>query len=93
MIFLAGITGLLCMHFLLKMTWKVTAVIGCYLLLMYHAHARLYRKQRIEQRRFEDVCVYLESLLYSFLREGKIIRAFEGFVRTSVYGIPVSLKL
>lgn len=86
MIFLAGITGLLCMHFLLKTTWKVTAVIGCYLLLMYHAHARLYRKLRIEQRCFEDVCVYLESLLYSFLREGKIIRAFEDVSRTLAIG-------
>lgn len=82
MIVLAGITGLLCMHFLLKLNVCLTGMIAGYLLLMYRVHKRWYLKQKREQTCFEEVCVYLETLLYSFLKEGKIIRAFEDVNRT-----------
>lgn len=86
MIIFAGMIGLFCMHVLLKTNWLFTGIIGIYLFFMYRIHMKLYRKQKEETRCFEDVCVYLETLLYSFLREGKIIRAFEAVNQTIAAG-------
>lgn len=82
MIVLILLTEIYFLHLLLKLSWWSTLEISCFLLLTYIPHKKLWVAQKREEARFEDVCIYLDTLLYSFLREGKIIRAFEDVYRS-----------
>lgn len=77
MIYMAVFAGVFCIHLLLKLNLWVTLAVGIYLICVCPIHRKLYCIQQCEKRKFLEVCEYLEILLYSFAREGKIIRAFE----------------
>lgn len=82
MIYLFVFVGVYCLHVLLKLNWITTAVIGFYLLVMSTFHKKRYRMQKDSIRRFNEAVVYMDTLLYAFLKERKIIRAFEDVYST-----------
>lgn len=86
MIVVVILIGTFGIHLLLKMNFWATIMVGGYFLLVSPIHMRLLKEQKDQQKRFLDVCEYLEMLLYSFAREGKIIRAFEDVYRSLAEG-------
>lgn len=62
---------------LLKLNIISTLIIFVFIMLMQHFHRKKSRSFKLEQRRFQDVSLYIDTLLYSFLKEKKIMRAFE----------------
>ena len=65
------------LHLLLKLNWVCTAVVLVFLLVMQHFHRIKGQRFQEARKRFLDVSLYIDTLLYSFLKEQKIIRAFE----------------
>lgn len=72
MIYLFVFVGLFFIHLILKLNVPVTIVLGVYFLVTVRFHLRRYRKQKEEQQRFTDAAVYMDTLLYAFVKEGKI---------------------
>lgn len=70
------------LHLLLKLNWIITAILFVYLMLITRLHRKLYDRQMIQVKRYEEVSVYLDILMYAFAKEGKVIRAFEDVVNT-----------
>ena len=65
------------LHLLLKMSWSATAVVLVFLLAMLPVHIKKYKQMKRQEGRFEDVCLYMDTLLYAFSKEMKIDRALE----------------
>ena len=65
------------LHLLLKLNWISTAVVLVFLMITQYFHRRKNTGFKAERQRFLDVSLYIDTLLYSFLKEKKIIRAFE----------------
>ena len=65
------------LHLLLKLNWISTAVVLVFLMITQYFHRRKSNGFKAERQRFLDVSLYIDTLLYSFLKEKKIIRAFE----------------
>ncbi|MCD7709156.1 MAG: hypothetical protein LUI02_04710, partial [Clostridiales bacterium] len=80
------IAGIFCLHLLLKMNWVTSAVIFAYLLVMLQVHRKKYAGQKMQKRRFTEVCEYLDSLLYSFAKEEKVDLALENVEAALVDG-------
>ena len=74
------------LHLLLKLNWVCTAVVLVFLLVMQHFHRIKGQRFQEARKRFLDVSLYIDTLLYSFLKEQKIIRAFEDVKRWSYEG-------
>lgn len=55
----------------------ITILTGISFLLFLFLSNRQSREQKKQQTRFEEVCIYLNSLLAAFSREAKLIRALE----------------
>ncbi len=75
---------LLCfgLHLLLKLNWLFTGLLLVYFIIMLHFHKQKMKNASRQRERFEMVSVYIDTLLYSFVKEEKIIRAFEDVVST-----------
>lgn len=74
------------LHLLLKLNWVCTAVVLVFLLVMQHFHRIKGQRFQEARKRFLDVSLYIDTLLYSFLKEHKIIRAFEDVKSTLADG-------
>ncbi len=74
------------LHLLLKLNWVCTAVVLVFLLVMQHFHRIKGQRFQEARKRFLDVSLYIDTLLYSFLKEQKIIRAFEDVKSTLADG-------
>ena len=74
------------LHLLLKLNWVCTAVVLVFLLIMQHFHRIKGQRFQEARKRFLDVSLYIDTLLYSFLKEQKIIRAFEDVKSTLADG-------
>lgn len=74
------------LHLLLKLNWVCTAVVLVFLLVMQHFHRIKDQRFQEARKRFLDVSLYIDTLLYSFLKEQKIIRAFEDVKSTLADG-------
>lgn len=72
MIYLALLVGMYTLHLMLKMHWITTGIVTAYLLLRVRGHCKLYAKSVEQQLRFSDVTDYLDTILYAFLKEGKV---------------------
>ena len=74
------------LHLLLKLNWVCTAVVLVFLLVMQHFHRIKGQRFQEARKRLLDVSLYIDTLLYSFLKEQKIIRAFEDVKSTLADG-------
>ena len=65
------------LHLMLKLSWISTGIVLVFLLVMQHFHRKKHANFIEARKRFLDASLYIDTLLYSFLKEKKIIRAFE----------------
>lgn len=72
---IVGVVYLL--HICMRLSWEMTGVVGLFFLLMLPFHFSFWKQEKQQEQRLTEVCAYLDSLLYAFLREGKIVRAVE----------------
>lgn len=77
MIYLSLIALTYLLKILLKLNWISTVAVLCFLLVMQRWHKKKHLAYVNSVDRFEDVSLYIDTLLYSFMKERKIIRAFE----------------
>lgn len=57
------------LHLLLKLNWISTAVVLVFLMITQYFHRRKSNGFKAERQRFLDVSLYIDTLLYSFLKE------------------------
>lgn len=74
------------LHTLLKLNWYMSACVMLFLLLIYPSFRRLYQLQKKQENRFFSATNYMDTLLYSFLREQKI----EAAITDVLYALPES---
>lgn len=60
------------LHVLLKLDWEVTLVLCLFAIFVIPFHHRLYKKSKDNQQRFYEVSLYLDTILYSFVKEEKV---------------------
>lgn len=77
MIYVIMLVLLYIIRLLLKLSWFSTAVLLLYFVAAISYHRRLHREQKKQEIRFRDASIYMDTLLYAFAKEGKILRAFE----------------
>lgn len=75
MIYLAVVAGMYTLHLMLKMHWVTTGVVTLYFIFRVRGHLKLHRKACEQRLRFGEVNDYLDTVLYAFLKEGKIENA------------------
>lgn len=86
MIYLSILVGMYTLRLMLKMHWITTGIVTLYLLIRVRRHQKLYAQSREQQLRFSDVTDYLETILYAFLKEGKIDTALSDTYEALVDG-------
>lgn len=59
-------------HLLLKMNWIVTGILAVFFLVMFPVHRKWYDKMKTQEQRFYDACLYIDTVLYAFVKEQKI---------------------
>lgn len=72
MIYLIVVFLTFLLHLILKLNWIMTGVTLVFLLLMLFVHKRWNKRQKIQQKRFFEASSYMDTMLYAFLKEGKI---------------------
>lgn len=77
MIYALIIVLVYCIHLALKLNWIATGILGVYLLIMLRFHTRYVGEKKRQEVRFRDASLYMDTLLYAFVKDGKIMRAFE----------------
>lgn len=60
------------LHVLLKLNLGLSLVLLVYGLIMLPIHRRMYRRQQEQERRFFEVSLYLDTMLYAFVKEEKV---------------------
>ena len=63
------------LHVLLKLNWYMTAILAVYAYIMVPRHQKRYEQFQENKKRFFEVSSYLDTLLYSFVKEEKIVLA------------------
>lgn len=77
MIYGIGIIIVGFLHVLLKLDWEITLVLSLFVLFVIPFHQRLYQKGKDYEKAFYDVSLYLDTLLYAFVKEEKVILAMQ----------------
>ena len=75
MIYLIMLAGLYALHVLLKLHWITTLVIGAFIACRIPKHCKMQQTKVENERKFGEVSEYLDTLLYSFVKEEKVERA------------------
>ena len=74
------------LHLLLKLNLVISLILLAFAEGMTFLHVRLYRKAEREKKRLGEASVYMDTLLYAFLKEEKILLAFEDLEQTLADG-------
>ena len=61
------------LHLMLKLSWIPTGIVLVFLLVMQHFHRKKHANFIEARKRFLDASLYIDTLLYSFLKEKKIM--------------------
>ncbi len=77
MIYFVGIVIVYFLHVLLQLNWEVTLVLFLYVVLMIPFHKKRYKKGKEYQLRFFEVSLYLDTILYAFVKEEKVDLAIQ----------------
>lgn len=72
MIYLIGATIVYLLHLLLKLDAELTIVLLLFVLFMLPFHKRCYERSKENEKRFLEVSMYLDTLLYAFVKEEKV---------------------
>lgn len=79
--FIAGII-VYTLHVVLRLDWGFTFVMFLFALFMVPKHRKQYQLAKKNQQRFYEVSMYLDTLLYSFVKEEKIELAVRDVAQT-----------
>ena len=77
--------GFICvyvLHVLLRLNWWVTGILAVLSYFLVRRHGMYYRQMKQCEQRFFDVSMYLETLLYSFVKEEKVDLAIRDVSQT-----------
>ena len=82
MIYFALIVGIILLHLMLKLNVVVTLITFILAIVMIPVHRKLLQKQKAYEERFLQSSLYLDTILYAFLKEEKIEGAMRDVSRT-----------
>ena len=74
------------LHVVLKLNWYMTAVLGLFACIMVPLHRKRYVIFLENKHRFFEVSSYLDTLLYSFVKEEKVVLAISDVSQTLPQG-------
>ena len=69
-------------HLILKLNWIMTGILGGMVLAVIPLHRRRRTKMIRQTNRFYDACLYMDTILYAFLKEGKVEAALADVTAT-----------
>jgi len=72
MIYFIGLIIVYFLHVLLKLHWKITLIMGLYMVFVIPLHKKSCLRAKNKQKRFFEVSLYLDTLLYAFVKEEKV---------------------
>lgn len=72
MIYAVGIFIVYVLHVLLKLNWYMTGVLLCFMVFVVPQYQKRYRQAKEKETRFFEVSMYLDTVLYSFMKEEKV---------------------
>ena len=75
MIYFIAMIIVYALHVLLRLNWYMTFVLAAFALFMIPQHKKRYQKAQENQKRFFEVSSYLDTLLYAFVKEEKVVMA------------------
>ena len=70
------------LHILLKLNIWIVLALGIYALIMIPMHRKWHQKSRMNQKRFQEAALYLDTLLYAFAKEEKVDLAVRDVCQT-----------
>lgn len=91
MIYLIAYVLVYALHVLLKLNWYMTALLAIYVSLVIPLHRKRYEIYKKNKDRFFDVSNYLDTLLYSFVKEEKVLLAMSDVCQTLPQGVMKNL--
>ena len=77
MIYICVLSGVFFLHLLLKLNWIAMIFVTIFAMLMLPQHQKQYRKYKQSKERFQEVALYMDTLLYAFSKEGKADKALQ----------------
>jgi len=86
MIYLIASVIVYALHVLLKLNWYMTVLLGLYAVFVVPIHKKRYKGYLESKRRFFEASSYLDTLLYAFLKEEKIVLAMADVSQTLPQG-------
>ncbi len=72
MIYVFTAVGVYFLHVLLKLNLWTSLALGIYVFFMLPKHKKLYGKMQCNKQRFHEVSLYLDTVLYAFVKEEKV---------------------
>lgn len=72
MIYFIALTIVFFFHLFLKMNWLMTGISVIFMLVLLPIHRKRYRAMQKQKKRFFEISVYMDTLLYAFVKDGKI---------------------
>lgn len=82
MVYLILVAIVFFLHLLLKMNWITTGIVMVLGLLLIPLHRKEKKKQSYNENRFFEASLYMDTVLYAFLKEEKIESAMKDVVLT-----------
>lgn len=70
------------LHVLLKLNWYATGVLMVFAILIIPLHKKRYNAAKKNQQKFYEVSLYLDTILYSFVKEEKVESAIRDVSQT-----------
>ena len=86
MIYFVAIIIVYTLHVVLRLNWYMTALLGVFACIMVPRHKKRYKIFLKNRSRFFEVSSYLDTLLYSFVKEEKVVLAISDVSQTLPQG-------
>lgn len=86
MIYFVAVIIVYALRVLLKLNWYMTGFLGLYAFLVIPFHRKRYLEYQKNKKRFYEVSSYLDTLLYSFVKEEKVALAISDVKQTLPQG-------
>ena len=86
MIYFIALIIVYTLHVVLKLNWYMTAFLGVFACVMVPCHKKRYETFQRNKNRFFEVSSYLDTLLYSFVKEEKVVLAISDVSQTLPQG-------
>lgn len=82
MIYFLGAIIVYFLHTLLRLNWWITGILAVFAFFLVRIHRTRHEKALESQRRFFEVSMYLDTLLYAFVKEQKVDLALRDVAQT-----------